>query len=152
MELKTGSRAPDFSLQGSDGQTYTLNSFSGKRLVLYFYPKDDTPGCTIEAIDFTNFLSEFAAKNTVIVGVSSDSASKHQRFIEKHKLGILLLSDPDRTCIKAYSAWGEKKNYGKLSIGLIRSTVLIDEQGIVEKAYYNVRAKGHAESVLRELS
>ncbi|WGK70304.1 peroxiredoxin [Candidatus Haliotispira prima] len=151
MKLEKGQKAPDFSLQGSDGKTHTLADFGEKRLVLYFYPKDDTPGCTTEALDFTEYVPQFAAQNTVIAGVSPDSPETHQSFIAKHGLGILLLADPDKTCIEAYGAWGEKKNYGKVYEGLIRSTILIDAKGVVEKIYYNVKAKDHAERVLREL-
>ena len=133
MRLKENNPAPDFSLQGSDRQTYTLASFQGKQLVLYFYPKDDTPGCTVEAVDFTALLNEFTARNTVIVGVSPDTVAAHQNFIEKHQLKILLLSDPEKTCIKAYGAWGEKNNYGKISEGIIRSTLIIDEQGFIKR-------------------
>ncbi len=151
MKLREGQRAPDFSLAGSDGKTYSLADFRGKRVVLYFYPKDDTPGCTTEATDFTGYLKDFAAQNTVVVGVSPDSVQKHREFIDKHRLGILLLADPEKSCIQAYGAWGEKQNYGKVYEGLIRSTILIDAEGLVEKLYYNVKAKGHAERILREL-
>ena len=158
MQLEVGGKAPEFLLQGSDGNEYSLAALLEKaqksnanRLVLYFYPKDDTPGCTVEALDFTRLAAEFATKHSLIVGVSPDSMERHHDFIAKRELGILLLADPDKTCIRAYGAWGEKKNYGKVYEGLIRSTLVIDERGLVEKAYYNVRAKGHAERVLREL-
>ncbi len=152
MKLEPGVQAPEFSLQGADGNTYNLAGFRGRRLVLYFYPKDDTPGCTTEALDFTSLLRQFEQLNTVVVGVSPDSVEKHREFIEKRELGILLLSDPEKKCIEAYGAWGEKMNYGRVYTGLIRSTLLIDAEGIVKKAYYNVKAKGHAERVLQELS
>ena len=157
MQLEVGQKAPEFLLQGSDGSEYNLAGLLEKvqkiagRLVLYFYPKDDTPGCTTEALDFTRLAAEFAAKHSIIVGVSPDSVEQHQNFIAKRELGVLLLADPDKTCIRAYGAWGEKKNYGKVYEGLIRSTLVIDQQGLIEKAYYNVRAKGHAERILREL-
>ena len=152
MKLEPGVQAPEFSLQGADGNTYNLAGFRGRRLVLYFYPKDDTPGCTTEALDFTSLLRQFEQLNTVVVGVSPDSVEKHRKFIEKRELGILLLSDPEKKCIEAYGAWGEKMNYGRVYTGLIRSTLLIDAEGIVKKAYYNVKAKGHAERVLQDLS
>ena len=157
MQLEVGQKAPEFLLQGSDGNEYSLAALlaqksNASRLVLYFYPKDDTPGCTAEALDFTRLSEQFAAKSSLIVGISPDSVERHQGFVAKYKLSILLLADPDKTCIRAYGAWGEKQNYGRLYEGLIRSTLVIDERGLVEKAYYNVRAKGHAERVLRELN
>lgn len=145
---EVGALAPDFSLEGSDGKVYTRDSFKGKKLVLYFYPKDNTPGCTTEALEFTALAEEFAGKNTVIVGVSPDSVKSHLNFIEKQKLGVLLLSDPDKKAAEAFGAYGEKKNYGKVYMGIIRSTFVLDESGKFAQVMINVKAKGHAEKVL----
>ncbi|MGE4267577.1 MAG: peroxiredoxin [Deferribacterales bacterium] len=146
--LEEGMTAPDFSLEGDDGNTYSLASFKGKKLVLYFYPKDNTSGCTKEGIAFTQVKDDFGGKNAVIVGVSPDSIKSHLNFKEKHSLGILLLSDPDRLAAAAYGAYGEKKMYGKSVMGIIRSTFVIDENGKLEKAFRNVKVDGHAEKVM----
>lgn len=150
-ELKTGDPAPCFSLEGDDGETHSLHDFSGKKLILYFYPKDNTPGCTTEAIEFNKLAKEYAGEGCVIVGVSPDSAESHRKFKQKHNLDILLLADPDKICAAAYGAYGEKKNYGKTYMGIIRSTFIIDVDGTVLKAFKNVQVKGHAEKVLCEL-
>ncbi|MCD8553817.1 peroxiredoxin [Seleniivibrio sp.] len=146
--LEEGMTAPDFSLEGDDGNTYSLASFKGKKLVLYFYPKDNTSGCTKEAIAFTQVKDEFGGKNAVIVGVSPDSIKSHQNFKTKHSLNFLLLSDPDRSVAAAYGAYGEKKMYGKAVMGIIRSTFVIGENGKLEKAFRNVKVDGHAEKVM----
>ncbi|QAR33578.1 thioredoxin-dependent thiol peroxidase [Geovibrio thiophilus] len=150
-ELKTGDPAPDFSLEGDDGKVYSLSDFSGKKLILYFYPKDNTPGCTTEAREFTALVKEYAEEGCKIIGVSPDSAASHKKFKEKQNLDILLLSDPDKICAAAFGAYGEKKNYGVTYTGIIRSTFVIDTDGTVLKVFKNVKAKGHAEKVLCEL-
>ncbi len=143
--------APDFSLPNSQGEIISKTDFLGKWLLLYFYPKDNTPGCTLEAKDFSNFIRDFHELGVKILGVSKDSIKSHCNFISKHDLKIDLLSDPDLDTIKAYKAWGIKKNYGKEYEGLIRSTFLINPQGEIAKYWSNVRAKGHADRVLREV-
>lgn len=148
MAIAEGDIAPDFELASDGGGSVKLADFKGKSVVLFFYPADDTPGCTTEAIDFTTALSEFEAANTVIVGVSPDSVESHDKFKVKHDLGVILAADPDRKVIEAYGAWGEKMNYGKTSIGLIRTTVLIGPDGRVARLWPKVRVKGHVEKVL----
>ncbi|MCB4204442.1 peroxiredoxin [Deferribacterales bacterium Es71-Z0220] len=150
IKLQKEDKAPNFELEANDGNVYSLNSFSDKILILYFYPKDNTSGCTTEAIEFTAKKNEFENLNAEIVGVSPDSVKSHCNFINKHNLGILLLSDPDKKVAEAYGAFGEKKMYGKVTKGIIRSTFVI-KNGIVINAYYNVKAKGHAEKVLNDL-
>lgn len=145
------SKAHPFSLQNQHGDTVTLDDFKGKYLVLYFYPKDNTPGCTTEAKGFTAFKEEFANLNCEILGVSKDSVVKHQNFIAKQELGIDLLSDPENEVIDAYGAWQLKKNYGKEYMGIVRSTFLIDPEGEVVKEWPKVRVKGHVEEVLQTL-
>jgi len=150
IKLQMGDKAPNFELEANDGNVYSLNSFSDKILILYFYPKDNTSGCTTEAIEFTANKEEFENLNAVVVGVSPDSVKSHCNFIGKHNLGILLLSDPDKKVAEEFGAFGEKKMYGKITKGIIRSTFVI-KNGTVVKAYYNVKAKGHAEKVLNDL-
>jgi len=150
--LKEDDKAPDFSLQDESGQKVTLKSLRGKKVVLYFYPKDDTPGCTREACDFRDHFADFGDANTVIYGVSKDSLDSHRQFKDKYSLPFPLLSDPDLEVAKAYGAWGEKNNYGKITMGLIRSTFVIDEQGKIEKAFRNVKVEGHADALLGHLS
>lgn len=148
--LKENDMAIDFSLAGSDKNRYSLNSFKDKILILYFYPKDNTAGCTTEALEFSSLVDEFEKLNATIVGISPDSVDSHCKFIEKQNLKITLLSDPDRQVAESYKAYGEKKMYGKTVKGIIRSTFIIKENKIL-KAYYNVKAKGHAEKVLEDL-
>lgn len=150
--LKTGDTAPAFSLLGDDEKTHSLKEFLGKRVLLYFYPKDNTPGCTLEAIDFTRLASQFAKLGITTIGISPDTFESHCTFRDEHHLSILLLSDPKKEAISAYGAWGTKKNYGKEYIGVIRSTLLIGLDGKIEKVWYNVKATGHAEKILQELS
>jgi peroxiredoxin Q/BCP len=150
--LTTGSRAPDFCLPDQQGRDVCLADFKGKWVVLYFYPKDNTPGCTIEAVDFTCIHREFEQMGTVILGVSPDSVKSHQGFIEKQELTITLLSDTERQVLESYGAWGLKKMYGKESYGVIRSTFLIGPDARIAFAWPNVKAKGHAEAVKQKLA
>ncbi|MFU8785959.1 MAG: peroxiredoxin [Candidatus Izemoplasmataceae bacterium] len=141
----------EITLLGSDQKTHALKDFSGKKLLLYFYPKDNTSGCTIQAKDFTAYRSDFEAKGYKVIGVSRDSIRSHENFIQKQDLDLLLLSDPDEVLIKAFDVLKEKQMYGKKYLGIERSTFLIDEQGKIVKAYRGVSAKGHAEQLLSEL-
>ncbi len=141
----------DIRLQASDGNAYTLADFKGERIVLFFYPKDNTSGCTIEALAFTAHKNAFAEKGYRIVGVSRDSVDSHCKFIDKHGLGMLLLSDPEQKLHDAFDVMQEKNMYGKKVIGVARSTFVIDENGEVVKAFRNVKAQGHVENVLAEL-
>lgn len=136
--IKEGAKAPSFKLQGSDGKTYQLADLAGKYLIVYFYPKDDTPGCTKEACGFSALSEDFASINAVIVGISKDGRDSHQAFIKKFKLPFLLLSDPDYSMMTTYGAYGEKVLYGKKTIGVIRSTVLIGPDGRVLKHWKRV--------------
>ena len=147
MSLSEGTKVPDFNLIDQNGATITLSSLSGKPAVLYFYPKDETPGCTVEACEFRDIYSEFNKLDCNIYGISPDDANSHQKFIDNHSLPFTLLCDPDKKMIQQYGAWGEKNMYGKKSMGIIRSTFLIDKDGILLKKWTNVKAKGHAEKV-----
>jgi thioredoxin-dependent peroxiredoxin len=149
--LQAGQKAPDFSVKDQDGNIVKLTDFSSQWLILYFYPKDSTPGCTTEAQDFTQYSPEFSKLNAKIVGASPDTEASHCKFIDKYNLSIQLLSDRDHQLAESYGAWGLKKFMGKEYMGIIRSTFLIDPQGAIAHAWYNVRAKGHAEAVLKKL-
>ena len=149
--LKETDKLPTFTLENQNGDTINSSELSGKKLVLYFYPKDDTPGCTLEAIDFTTFKAEFDAKNTHIIGVSKDSVQKHEKFCNKHNLAIELLSDPEGSLIEACGAWQEKNLYGRKYMGIVRSTFLFDENQTLIKAWPKVKAKGHAQEVLNTI-
>jgi peroxiredoxin Q/BCP len=143
---------PDFKLLDMRNKEYSLNDFKTKKVIFFIYPKDDTPGCTTENQDFTSLKKEFDKLNITCIGISPDSVDKHKKFIEKYKLENILLSDPKKELIEKVGAWGEKTNYGKTYIGLIRSTFLVDkESGEIEKEWKNVRAKGHAERILKVL-
>ena len=146
--LKIGDRAPDFSLPASGDQTLSLADFKGRKLVLYFYPKDNTPGCTTQAIDFTAAAKAFEAANTAVVGVSADSLKKHDNFITKHQLAIPLISDEDHVALNAYGVWVEKSMYGKKFMGIERATYLISEDGKIAAIWRKVKVKGHIEAVL----
>ena len=146
--LETGDRAPAFTLPDATGAKVSLKEFAGKKVVVYFYPADDTPGCTKEACQFNDNLRAFNRADVAIVGISPDGAEKHERFKEKYKLRFPLLSDPAHAVMERYGAWGEKTLYGKKSVGVIRSTFLIDERGKVARAWYSVKADGHADKVL----
>ncbi len=149
MSNLEGKKAPEFSLSGSDGKTHTLVGYKGKTVVLYFYPKDDTPGCTKEACGFRDGFSKMAKLGAVVLGVSKDSIASHQKFAGKFKLPFVLLSDPDTKVMQAYGAWGEKMMYGKPVTGTIRSTVVIDGSGKVLKHWAKVsNAEEHPEDVL----
>ena len=139
--LEIGDKAPNFELLNQDDQTVSLSDFAGEWLVLYFYPKDDTPGCTTEACDFTDGLADFSTLNTTVVGVSADDTESHRKFIAKYNLGVTLLSDPEKTTLKAYGAWGLKKNYGKEYEGTIRSTFIISPDGAVAAKWNTVQVR-----------
>jgi peroxiredoxin Q/BCP len=143
-----GDTAPEFTLPGDGGKTITLSALKGKKVVVYFYPKDDTPGCTKEAIAFTQHKAAFEAANTVIIGVSKDTVAKHDKFIAKHDLAIDLASDEDGGMIEDYGVWVEKNMYGKKYMGIERATYLIDEAGVIKQVWRKVKVKGHVEQVL----
>ena len=144
-------QAPAFTLADKDGNTVSLSEFLGKKVVLYFYPKDNTPGCTRQACAFAAAYGEFAEKNAVVVGISKDSVSSHLKFAEKYHLPFVLLSDPDLQAIRAYGVWQEKKLYGKTSMGVVRTTFLIDEQGKILKIMPKVKPDTNAADVLKLL-
>jgi peroxiredoxin Q/BCP len=150
--LEEGSLAPKFTLEDQDGKAVSLASFKGQKVVVYFYPKDDTPGCTKEACQFNDNLRKFSGADVAILGISPDGAAAHSKFRAKYKLKFPLLSDPDKKVMEAYGAWGEKTMYGKKTVGVIRSTFLVDEKGKVQRAWYHVRADGHAAKVLELVS
>jgi peroxiredoxin Q/BCP len=150
-KLDAGDKAPAFTLPDQDGAKVSLKDFVGNQVVVYFYPRDDTPGCTKEACQFNDNLRAFAKAKVTVLGISADSADKHQKFREKYGLKFPLLTDADHKVGEAYGAWGEKTLYGKKSIGVIRSTFLIGPDGKVARAWYHVKADGHADKVLAEL-
>lgn len=147
-ELKIGDPAPSFTCPANGGQTVSLSDFAKRKLVIYFYPKDNTPGCTTEAIDFTAAVKDFDKANTSIVGVSADSVKKHENFIEKHNLGITLLADEGQDMLNAYGVWVQKKMYGREFMGIERATYLIGSDGKIEQIWRKVKVKGHVEAVL----
>lgn len=146
--LAAGDKAPAFSLPGDGGSTATLKGFSGKKLVLYFYPKDDTSGCTKEAMEFNALRAEFAAADTEILGVSPDSTASHDKFRKKYELGFALASDEDKTMLQAYGVWAEKSMYGRKYMGVERTTFLIDAAGTIAQVWSKVKVPGHAAEVL----
>lgn len=143
-----GDPAPAFSNPRDGGSTVSLADYAGQNVVLYFYPRDDTPGCTTEAIGFTEHAAAFAAANTVVLGVSKDSVTKHEKFRDKHGLGIPLLADEDGALCEAYGTWVEKNMYGKTSMGIERATFLIDTTGTVKQVWRKVKVPGHVDAVL----
>jgi thioredoxin-dependent peroxiredoxin len=151
MKLQPGDPAPDFSLPDQDGKRVELNGYRGRKVVVYFYPKDDTPGCTKEACQFNDTLGRFEGRGVDVLGISADGADSHRRFRSKYGLRFPLLSDEGNRVGARYGAYGEKLLYGKPTTGVIRSTFLIDEKGRVERAWYGVRADGHAAKVLAEV-
>lgn len=146
--IKEGNKAPAFRLQASTGETVKLSDYQDKIVVLYFYPKDNTPGCTTEAQEFQAALPAFAGAGAVVLGVSKDSIASHCKFADKHGLQFPLLSDPEGEVIEKYGAWGEKNMYGKKMQGIIRTTVVIGPDGLVQKIFPKVRVKGHVDAVL----
>ncbi len=150
--IETGRMAPAFTLSDGEGNRISLKDKRGSWVVLYFYPRDLTPGCTIEAHDFSKLLPDFSRQNAVVFGISPDSAESHCRFTDREQLTVTLLSDPDKKVMKKYGAWGIKNMYGKKTEGVIRSTVIIDPEGKIAHHWKKVKAAGHAEKVLHKLS
>ena len=150
--LETGRKAPDFTLTDKDGNSVSLSDFMGKKVVLYFYPKDNTPGCTRQACAFAAAYEGFRAKDVVVIGISKDSTASHQKFAQKYDLPFILLSDPELQAIQAYGVWQEKKLYGKVSMGVVRTTFLIDEQGNIEKIMPKVKPDTNAAEILSYLA
>ena len=151
MKLKINSKAPNFKLPSTDNSIFELNKVKKKNIILYFYPKDDTPGCTIESKDFSKLNNLIIKNNTIVLGISKDNIKSHIKFIKKYKLKFNLLSDEKLTLIKKYGVWGEKKFLGKKYMGIIRTTFLISSKGKIHKIWSNVRVKDHAKEVLEEL-
>ena len=149
--IEIGKKAPDFMVKNQVGEQRSLADFAGKKLVIYFYPKDDTSGCTVEAKDFTELLPQFVAKGAHVVGVSRDSIASHCKFIAKHELAVELLSDEEGTMCEAYGVWVEKSMYGKKYMGIERTTLLLDENGVVQQVWRKVQVKNHAQQVLESV-
>ena len=149
--LEVGTKAPEFTLPDKDGNPVSLSDFLGKKVVLYFYPKDNTPGCTKQACAFAASYEGFKAKNVAVIGISKDSVASHQKFAAKHDLPFVLLSDPELQAIQAYGVWQEKKLYGKVSMGVVRSTYLIDEQGVIARVMPKVKPDTNAADILAAL-
>ena len=149
--LKIGDFAPDFTLMNKDGQAVSLSDFRGKKIVLYFYPKDNTPGCTRQACAFAGLYGEFEKRGITVIGVSKDSVSSHQKFAEKYNLPFVLLSDPERVAIEAYGVWQEKKMCGKVSMGVVRTTFIIDEDFKIAKIMDKVKPDTNAQEILSEI-
>ena len=150
--LEAGMKAPDFTLLDKDGNAVSLSDFAGKKIVLYFYPKDNTPGCTRQACAFAGSFEAFKSLDAVVIGVSKDSVASHRKFAEKHGLPFILLSDPELEAIKAYDVWQEKKLYGKVSMGVVRTTYVIDENGMIEKVMPKVKPDTNAQEILLYLT
>lgn len=148
MSVEVGQKAPNFTLQNQDGEDVSLVDFQGKNIVLYFYPKDMTPGCTTQACDFRDHYAAFSDYNTVIIGISPDPIERHQKFIDKHDLPFQLLADVEHKVAELYEVWKLKKMFGKEFYGVERSTFIIDKEGIIQKEYRKVRVKGHIEETL----
>ena len=146
--LEIGTKAPDFRLLDQNGEEHTLENYKGKKVILYFYPKDNTPGCTKQACGFTLLYPQFTEKGAVVLGVSKDTVASHKKFEEKQELSITLLADPELEAIKAYDVWQEKNMYGKKTMGVVRTTYLIDEEGIITKAFSKVKAADNPQQML----
>lgn len=149
--LEIGTIAPDFTLPDQNGQMHSLSDYRGQKVILYFYPKDNTPGCTKQACSFGELYPQFLEKGAVVLGVSKDSVASHKKFEEKFGLPFTLLSDVEKTVIQAYDVWKEKKNYGKVSMGVLRTTYLIDENGVIVKGFDKVKAAENPAQMLGEL-
>ena len=152
MMLETGMKAPDFDLSDKDGNTVRLSDFQGKKVVLYFYPKDNTPGCTRQACAFAASYEQFKAQDVTVIGISKDSVASHLKFAQKYDLPFILLSDPQLQAIQTYDVWQEKKLYGKVSMGVVRTTFIINEQGVIEKVMPKVKPDTNAAEILSYLA
>ncbi|MDA0987208.1 MAG: thioredoxin-dependent thiol peroxidase [Bacteroidetes bacterium] len=150
--LKVGDKAPDFKLIGNDGKTYSLKNFKGKKIILYFYPKDDTSGCTKEACNFRDDFVNYKKLNIEIVGISADSTESHLKFTNKYNLNFLLLSDPDKSTLNKYGVWQEKSMYGRKYFGIVRTTFLINEKSIITNIFNKVKVDGHSDEILKIFS
>lgn len=150
--LQIGMKAPEFTLMNQNGETVSLSDFIGKKVVLYFYPKDNTPGCSRQACAFAAAYEGFRSKNVAVIGISKDSVSSHLKFVQKYDLPFILLSDPDLQAIQAYDVWQEKKLYGKVSMGVVRTTYVIDEHGMIEKVMPKVKPDTNAAEILAYLA
>ena len=150
--LEIGTKAPEFSLPDQNGEMKSLSDYKGQKVILYFYPKDMTSGCTKQACTFGELYPQFREKGAVVIGVSKDSVASHKKFEEKYGLPFTLLSDPEKDVLQAYGVWQEKKNYGKVTMGVVRTTYLINEDGIIEKAFGNVKAGDNPAQMLEALS
>ena len=146
--LQIGMKAPEFTLKNQNGEVVSLGDFAGKKVVLYFYPKDNTPGCTRQACVFAAAYDGFRSRNVIVIGISKDSVASHQKFVQKYDLPFILLSDPELQAIQAYGVWQEKKLYGKVSMGVVRSTYIIDEQGMIEQVLPKVKPDTNAAEIL----
>lgn len=149
--LSIGTKAPEFTLEDKDGNKVSISDFKGKKVVVYFYPKDNTPGCTRQACAFRNAYDGFKKEDVQVIGISKDSIKSHQKFAEKHELPFILLSDPDLVAIKAFDVWKEKKIYGKTALGVVRATYIIDENGIIEKVFEKAKPDTNAQEILEYL-
>lgn len=149
--LEVGMKAPDFTLKDKDGNDVSLSDFLGKKVVVYFYPRDNTPGCTRQACAFGKLYDEFKKKDIVVIGISKDSVASHQKFAEKYNLPFILLSDTERVAIESYGVWQEKKLYGKVSMGVVRTTFVVDENGNILKVMPKVKPDTNAEEILKEI-
>ncbi|BBF42376.1 thiol peroxidase, Bcp-type [Lachnospiraceae bacterium KM106-2] len=150
--LEVGTKAPEFTLPNQDGEMISLSDYKGKKVILYFYPKDNTPGCTKQACGFGELYSQFEEKNAVVIGISKDSTASHKKFVDKFSLPFTLLSDPELQVLEAYDVWKEKNMYGRITMGVIRSTYVINEEGIIEKAFGKVRAVENPLKMLQEIT
>lgn len=150
--LEIGTKAPDFTLPDQNGEMHSLSGYKGQKVILYFYPKDNTPGCTKQACNFGELYPQFQEKGAAVIGISKDSVASHKKFEEKYSLPFTLLSDTELKAIQAYDVWKEKKNYGKVSMGVVRTTYLIDEEGKIAKAFDKVKAAENPQDMLGELS
>ncbi len=151
MLLEVGTKAPDFTLPDQNGELHSLEDYRGKKVILYFYPKDNTPGCSKQACGFGELYPQISEKGAVVLGVSKDSVASHKKFEEKFGLPFTLLSDPERSVIELYGVWQEKKNYGKVSMGVVRTTYLIDENGMIEQVVKSVKAAQNPQQMLEML-
>ncbi|RGZ00972.1 thioredoxin-dependent thiol peroxidase [Clostridium sp. AM58-1XD] len=149
--LEQGTKAPDFTLKDKDGKEVRLSDYLGRKVVVYFYPKDNTPGCTKEACAFAGAFKQYERIGVTVIGISKDSETSHRKFADKYELPFILLSDPELTAIKAYDVWQEKKLYGKVSMGVVRSTYIVDEQGVIEKVYPKAKPDTNAAEILEYL-